>query len=260
MKPIHILGILGAATLGAVLLSESKQAAKPPAPPARVPKKATMESAYIPDSFINGIVDMAEAWKAKGANVEALDFLKTFNAESGIKTTPRNKYGYGGLNGMGKEALKAVGFTGTLDEYLTLSLDQQLAYARKFLEGQVRSFTGGDYSKITDGGRLYLSNIFPAYLTRPLDFVITRRGDKNGFYEANQGIDGDAKGYINVADMAKFTTRLWNQRKGFAAELSSRVQDAYDRRAPAISGDDTLPDLTALDDEPDFNGPGGDPS
>lgn len=278
-----VLGGLSAALTLAILMSSDSKAApiaspQPKAPKPPVPKGKAMSditsTANVPDTFFDGIADMTDAWRSKGANVAGLDFLKTFNAESGYldkNLHGDNAYGYGGLNGMGQAALTGVGYTGTKAQYLALDITSQLALARRFLESQVASFCKGDYSKIVDGGRLYLSNIFPAYLGEPAGTVITKKpaagcvyitdpatGKKkldltvsSGYYCPNAGIDNPVKGSITVDDMLPFVTRNWNGRaKAFTDEMIARLQAAYDRRAPtpdAATADTVPPSITPAD-------------
>jgi hypothetical protein len=248
-KSFLVLGGMSAALLAAILMKEdTKTMTQPPAPPPAGPNypppttSVTALTSYIPDAFFDGIVALANDFKARGAAVTPDDFLAVFNAESGYTLKNlhgKNAYGYGGLNGMGQAAVNEVGFKGTVDDYVKQDIVQQLHYADIFLHNKVKQFVGNDYTKVTDGGRLYCSNIFPAFMGKPLDFVIAgRTSDPHGWYKANAGIDGDRKGYINVADMQKFINRLALQRGEFFGEMRYRAAQAAARAAqPTISAD-----------------------
>ena len=256
MKTVHKIvigaGVLGA-TVGLVALSRrSSTNSTPSAGLSSIPIKGptTALTARIPDAFFDTLAQAVAKWRAKGATLNGDDMLGAFNAESGVQTTTRNKYGYGGLNGMGADALKAVGFDGTLDDYLKLDIVQQLAYTITFYEKNVQQFAGGDYSVLSNTGRVYLINIFPAFIKKPDAFVIAQKpsggcnASSNDWYCANAGIDLAHKGWIEVADMAPFVTKLASDpRRGtpsrpnpaYFSELRWRMREAENRLHGAFS-------------------------
>lgn len=187
-------------------------------PPSNGPIKLT---ARLSDSFFRGVDQMASDFQGRGAHITAEDFLAVFLAESDCNPAIANSLGFAGLNQMGANERKAVGFTGSLKDYLALSAVDQLVYVRRFFEGNVRDFAHGSYAALTDYGRLYLMNFTPAYLLKPDDFVISKMGEN--IYKYNRQIDAANKGYINVADMGGFVRRRVASNQALWAELRARL-------------------------------------
>ena len=200
-----------------------------------LPIPFTAKTGYIPDSFFDVLAAAVARWRAKGAAITGLDMLGVFNAESGYTAynlTHTNAAGYGGLNGMGPDALKGVGFTGTMADYLALPITDQLGLAIKFYDVNVGAMAGGDYAVLSDTGRAYLLNIFPAFIRKPADYVIaSRSNDPHGWYKWNAQVDVDGKGYIEVADMARFVGSLAQKNDAFFGELRYRLEQAQKRAA-----------------------------
>lgn len=212
------LGLAGLVGLG--LIFSSRSASKlSQSPVTKGPVKLT---SHLSDAFFQSVDQMAEDFRARGANLTGEDFLGVFLSESGVKPSSRNVQGYGGLNGMGASERRNLGFTGTLDDWTSLTADQQLPYVRRFFERNVRSFGGGSYSVLTDAGRLYLMNFTPAYLKKPDDFVIFRKGVPG--YDQNTVIDTQKKGYIEVADMNRFLQQSLSRSSALWNELRMRLE------------------------------------
>lgn len=191
----------------------------PPAPPASA--QVTVLTKHLSDSFLRAVIHMGDDFRAKGSNLSGEDFMAVFLAEASTFPWAKNNLGYAGLNAMGANERKAVGFTGTIDDWIKLSADEQLPYVRRFFEGNTRDFAKGDYRALTGYGKLYLMNFTPAYLLKPDDYVISRRGQP--IYENNKGVDAGSKGYIEVADMGRFVERRLSQEPARWNEIRARM-------------------------------------
>jgi hypothetical protein len=187
----------------------------------------------LSDQFFLDLEAMAESLRAKGANLTAEDIMSVFLGESGVNPAARNVQGYAGLNGMGPNERRAAGFTGTIDDWTKLSAEEQLPYVQRYIDSDVRAFAGGDYSKLSGPGRLYLLNFTPAYVTKPDDFVIARKG--SSIYDQNQGIDTDHKGWIQVDDMNKWLALRLNQSASLWSSLKARLASVVPNAAGASS-------------------------
>jgi hypothetical protein len=171
----------------------------------------------LSQSFFQGVVQMANDFRGKGAKITGLDFLAVWMGESGVNPHLKGHHPYdaetgplsfGGLNMMGSAERKNVGFPGaTLSEWVALSEDEQLPFVRRFYELNVASFCGGNYACLSSGTALELMNFLPAYMQHASDptFVLAKSGSK--VYDANPGFDVDKKGAIVVADLTRWTQR-----------------------------------------------------
>lgn len=196
--------------------------AKPALPPAPVPHGPHESTQHLSNGFMKQVSDAAAAWRLRGARVTGEDLLMALYGESKVKPWPGNEWGYAGLNGMGEEQRKALGFQGSMADWQKLSAEQQMPYVRRFLEGNVRDFAAGDYSVLSDVGRLYLLNIMPALIRKPDDHVVFPRGST--VYARNAVIDTDKKGYVNVGDMAKYMHWTVTTDPGYWQELRERLR------------------------------------
>lgn len=159
---------------------------------------------HLSDQFFRDIIRMADDYRAKGAKIVAEDILAVLNAESGIFPGAKNKLSScAGMNQIcGK--LSAVGFGGTLNDYLSLSAEAQLPFVRRFFDGVIN----GRHASLTNMGKLYLLNFNPGNLQRPDDFHLYDRATGGDSYKFNAAaLDPEGKGFIAVSDMDKFVKR-----------------------------------------------------
>ncbi len=248
------LSALGAVAMGLLLTRKPGNVPSLPAGPlpfGPLPSGTTGLTSYLSDAFFKEVEKLAAYFRARGANVTGEDLLAVFLVESaGIHANVPNKLGCLGLNQICPtldaahdpqrvSGLRAVDFQGSVAEYLALSEAEQLKYVRKFFDNK------NLYKAISDYGTLYLVNFSPAFLAPPEHpiwlgrypkmYVDPARGgtgplDRN--YTANAGVDTGNKGYIELADMARFVKRgvLANAAKW--AELRMRL-DAVRREGVA---------------------------
>jgi hypothetical protein len=167
--------------------------------------------------------DLAAYMRSRGANIQGEDLLAVFLAESDVKPFIANSIGCAGLNQICK--LAGVGWTGTREQYLALPGEQQLAYVKRYFDNVNR------YPAMRDYGSLYLANFSPAFLGKPDNFVMYPASHKS--YPLNRGVDFGGKGYIEVADMAKFVRRATLGSPAKWAELRMRLANA---RAAQLQG------------------------
>ena len=187
----------------------------------------------ISDAYLRLVADMAARFRARGARVSGLDLLAVWLGESGLDSHRRNGAGapaYGTnqlwapLEGGGYPGLRAVGFAGSPEDYLALSLEQQLPHVERYYDNA----THGDASLLASRGALYMVNFVPAWIAHASDpdWVIARRDDadrqKAAIYRENAVLDTGAKGYIDVADMDAFPARAIAGSGAFWPELEAR--------------------------------------
>jgi hypothetical protein len=210
------LGALGAVALGLFWVRDETALSRPLPPlvdPLAVPPASSgiKLTAHLSDQFFRDVLATEADYQSKGAKVTAEDFLGVLNAESGISPRAKNKNSYcAGLNQicptLAKDplsGLKAVGFAGSLEDYLSLSAEQQFPYARQFFNNVIR----GRYNLLTDMGKLYLLNFNPGNLGKPENFVLYTTSSGNAYWFNQAALDPEKKGYIEVADMDKFVRR-----------------------------------------------------
>lgn len=188
---------------------------------------------YLSDDFFRGVAQMARDFQARGATATAEDFLAVWLSESGVNPAQISHVAtnYRGLNQMGEDERRNVGFPGTADDWIALSADQQLPFVRRYYETDVR----GNYASLVDLGSLYLINFLPAFMAHAGDpsFVLAKAGSK--IYESNRGIDVDKKGWIEVGDLPRFAARTQTQGDGPRkwAELKARLAAVGGTSPPA---------------------------
>lgn len=170
-------------------------------PPSTGPVNLTR---HLSDPFFRGILTMASDYRTRGAKVIGEDFLAVLNAESGIFPGAKNRSSScAGMNQI-CGSLKAVGFNGTLEEYLALSAEAQLPFVRRFFD----SVINGRFAALTNMGKLYLLNFNPGNLLRPDDFHLYDKATGGDAYKFNAAaLDPEGKGFIAVSDMDKFVKR-----------------------------------------------------
>jgi hypothetical protein len=217
-RPALTIGLsaLGAIALGLLWTRDETALSRPLPPlvdPLSVPPAGSgiKLTAHLSDQFFRGVIAMEADFQSKGAKIAAEDFLGVLNAESGISPRAKNKNSYcAGLNqicpALAKDplsGLKAVGFAGSLEDYLSLSAEAQLPYARQFFNNAIR----GRHSMLTDMGKLYLLNFNPANLGKPDNTVLYTTASGNPYWFNQASLDPEKKGYIEIADMDKYVKR-----------------------------------------------------
>lgn len=189
-------------------------------------------SAHLSRGFFQKVIAMTERFNAKGASLRPDNFLSVWLFESGIRPAQGNALNapYFGINMMGREELKHVGFPGSPSEYMALSAEDQLPYVERFYDLNVRSFGKGNYAILNSVGALYLMNFLPALISHAGEesYVLAFRakdapavtapeadwraymkrghypeGEKTMWYAWNRGLDFDRKGFIEVVDLTK---------------------------------------------------------
>jgi len=198
-------------------------------PSGPLPAGTTAATSYLSDAFFREISNLAIYFRSRGASITGEDLLAVFLAESGVGPHVKNSIGCAGLNQICN--LKGVGWTGTLAEYLALPGEQQLAFVRRYFDNVNR------YPAIRDFGSLYLANFSPAFFDPPTAgiwqgrFPIMYQDPKRGGtgsldrnYTANAGVDFGNKGFIEIADMAKFVRAATVRSPAKWNELRMRLQ------------------------------------
>lgn len=211
------LGALGATFLGLWLTRKDP----PPLPavnplsvsPSAGPVKLT---AHLSDGFFRQVLQLASDYDAKGAGISAEDVLAVLNAESGISPTAMNAGSKcAGMNQICN--LSGVGWTGSREDYLALSAEQQFPWVRKFWD----SVIGSRYGLLTDMGKMYLLNFNPGNLGKPEDFVLYDKATGGDSYRLNQAsLDPGKKGTITVADMTIYVKRAINNNGPLATKTT----------------------------------------
>jgi hypothetical protein len=184
-----------------------------------------IQSHYGPQS---GLTDefLTEGSKvAERLGIPFDELLLAMTTESGIKasTHARLDKSVVGLLQFTPSTLKALGWTGTADEFASLSELQQLPWVEKFLK---------PYAKqgITSDARIHQALALPASLSigKNRDDIILRKGgtgyhgEESKIYDAYQNdFDHEKRGYITVGDFEK-TDLFWGKK-------STRFQYAISR-------------------------------
>lgn len=215
-----------------MLSSDSKGAG--PLPGGPLPPSSTSLTSRLSNLFFQRVNELAAYMRSRGATVTGEDILAVFVAESGVNPAIANSIGCLGLNQICPtltpkhdpervSGLRKVGFQGSRTEYLALPAEQQLQYVKAFFDNV------NAYRAIRNYGSLYLANFSPAFLGKPDGFVMYRDPKRGGTgpmdhaYTANAGVDTGNKGYIEVADMARFVKNTLLRRKAFWDELRMRL-------------------------------------
>jgi hypothetical protein len=188
----------------------------PGLPSGPLPAGTTGLTNYLSDAFFRAVEALAAHMRSRGATITGEDLLAIFLAESGVGPHVGNSIGCMGLNQICN--LKSVGWTGTGAEYLSLPGEQQIAFVQRYFDNVNR------YPAIRDFGSLYLANFNPGHMGKPDSFVLYRAGDSA--YADNRGVDFGNKGFIEIADMAKFVAQAVNRNPAKWNELRMRLQRA----------------------------------
>lgn len=202
--------------------------------------QATGRTAHLSADFFRAVESMASRMRDKGADVSAIDFLKVWNSESGIG---RAKHGHGGLdyhglNMMAGSNMPGLGWTAGGFAFGEADPADQVPFVERFYNQMVKAFLGGDWSKLVGAQTLYLMNFLPAYTKHGDDpsYVLTRKGDKSGWYEDNPVFDPERKGYIEVADLGKQLDRAAASDAKYWGEVVARAEAEGGTVAPSGIG------------------------
>ena len=142
-----------------------------------------------------------DAWTAMAnrLGVDPLALARVSFAETGMhQRHPRNAAA--GVWPFIEPTLRLLGWTGTAIEFTALSPEQQiLPWMERYLQ-PYRSF-------LRDDAMVYVAMFLPARLPAAYasddSYVLTRRGERTGFYEANPILDRDGDGAITVGDLRR---------------------------------------------------------
>jgi hypothetical protein len=230
--------LFGAGVLGALaLLALSDSGSAGPLPGGPLPPTATSLTSRLSNTFFQRVNELAEYMRSRGARITGEDILAVLVPESGVNPSIANSIGCLGLNQLCPtlapkldpervSGLRKVGFQGSRAEYLALPAEEQIRYVKAFFDNV------NAYPALRDYGSLYLANFSPAFLGKPNNFVMYRDPKRGGTgpldhaYTTNAGVDTGNKGYIEVADMAKFVKNTLLRRKAFWDELRMRLRQA----------------------------------
>lgn len=204
-----------------------------------LPVGTTSLTSYLGNDFFTGVRDLGAYFRSRGSSIKDEDLIAVFMAESGVHASvPNRQNGVClGLNQICPKfaashdpervsGLRAVGFQGSLADYSRLSEAQQLKFVRGYFDNV------NQYPAIRNYGSLYLANFNPGHMGKPDNFVLYRRGDSA--YGPNASVDFGNKGFIEVADMARFVERSVNANRAKWNELRMRLQQAGG--GPLIAG------------------------
>lgn len=217
---LSVLGLLALSSAPAPLLQIPGPAPGPqpnaPLPGGPLPSGTTALTGYLSTAFFQALNNLAAYFRSKGANINAEDLAAVFLAESGVKPSQPNSIRCAGLNQICK--LSNVGWGGTVEQYLALPGEEQLKYVQRYFDNVNK------YPQIRDYGSLYLANFSPAFMGKPDNFVMYPASHAS--YALNRGVDFGGKGYIEVADMAKFVRAATLANPAKWAELRMRIASA----------------------------------
>jgi hypothetical protein len=169
-----------------------------------------------------------------GLNPE--DVLAMMEIESGlnphVSSKMSEKVGTAGLTQLIPSVRRQVGFTGTRDEFMALSGEDQLPYIKRYFEKMVQQ-NGGPFKS---AAQMYVANLWPIALSYPR----VRANDPNAIvisshpapggkvpidfeikaYYGNKGLDVDNDGNITLGDLSKVIQRA----KGYRSYKDAVVQ------------------------------------
>ena len=135
---------------------------------------------------------------------------------------------YYGLNQMGVGEMRGVGFTGSVDQWLALTVEGQLPYATKFFTSKIRAVGP---VVLASAAHMLAANFLPARVkgsadASDVDYALCLRGEGNNFYEANKAYDAAGKGTITIRDLGNFLRRKQTGNPRDTALLTSGVNAA----------------------------------
>jgi hypothetical protein len=195
-----------------------------PLPGGPMPAATTGLTSYLSDTFFRKVSELAAHMRSRGANVSGEDILAVLLAESDVNPSAKNKISFcAGLNQIC--VLSKVGWGGTLADYLALPAEQQIAFVQRYFDNV------NNYPAFVDYGSLYLANFSPAFFAPPSAKIWNGHFPimyprSHPSYPANSGVDFGDKGFIEVADMAKFVRAQVVRRTAKWAELRMRLERA----------------------------------
>lgn len=142
--------------------------------------------------------DFYPAWVSAltALGINPLDVMRVGFSETGLHPGSANG---AGLIGFVPSTLRALGWTGTPQEFGQLSATQQVPYVAKYYAPYA--------SRVKSDALAYVVNFTPAYLNEALaggdDYVIAAQGDpKRGWiYSNNTILDRNHDGQITVGDL-----------------------------------------------------------
>lgn len=116
-----------------------------------------------------------------------------------IRMTRPNSHGYAGPTQLGKAQLKALGWTGTSEEFCLAEPAVQIDFAgRYFQEWRVRL----GLKRWESAGALWFCNLAPAHLKRP-DGVVYSELEHGAQYRANRWLDLNGDKVIHVDELTQ---------------------------------------------------------
>lgn len=142
-----------------------------------------------------------DAWVAMAARlgVDPLALARVSFAETGMyQRHPRNAAA--GVWPFIESTLRRLGWSGTAVEFTAQTPEQQIVpWMERYLQ-PIRSY-------LRDDAMVYVAMFLPARLPAAFvsgdDYVLTRRGESTGFYEANPILDRNGDGLITVGDLRR---------------------------------------------------------
>jgi hypothetical protein len=186
---------------------------------------------------------------AIGANPH--DWALLIYSESTWSPAAKNAAGYYGLNQIGINELRAVGWVGGVDAWLAQSIEGQLPYVTRFFRSKVTGVPGA--ISAASAGHMYAANFLPGRVKAKadpsdVDYPLCVRGEtssngkKTNFYEQNAVFDADGKGTITIRDMSNTLRRRMVQNPndtrtllaGVNAALATLGINSPDRRGPTL--------------------------
>lgn len=198
----------------------------------------------LSDAFLSAVAAMAERYRAAGARVAAEDFLQVWTFESGLRNiqtfavNPKTgqRYGNAGLNQMGSQERGACGFRGSLEDWLALSLVDQLPFVDCFYKSAA-GFGGGPRS-LTDATALYVATFAPAHMAHASDpdFPLYSDVRQHESYQANRGLDYRGRGFISPSDLTRALQVSARNPRFVEARARVRALGAAPAAPPASGG------------------------
>lgn len=169
------------------------------------------------------------------------DMLKVWFSESiGVFADAKNPAGAYGINQMMSPTLRGSGWTGSADEYLALTAEQQLPYVEKCYTPYK--------ARLTSAARIYQVNYLPITFDKATtpDAAIASQDDPDprvvAAYNGNKILDSanPKKGYITLDDLKKAVENAVNSTgklKGGGGILKDRWKEIADRlgKVPAAA-------------------------
>lgn len=163
-------------------------------------------SADLSDDDLRAVIAMNQRFVDQGAKTAAEDFALVWTSESGIRNIQTGYVApngvrdtHAGYNQMGPDERAASGFSGSLTDWLSLTLSAQLPYIESYYRRAAAA--GGGPACMTGASALYLANAAPAFMAHAASpgYVIYPPG--SAAYAGNKGLDRAGKGYVTISDL-----------------------------------------------------------